>query len=289
MRRDASTQVGFDAAVVDATLDSLLSRWSARRRKNAPLLVGISGLQGSGKSTFTRQLAVAAAARNVRAEALSLDDFYLGRRARQQLARSIHPLLATRGMPGTHDVDLLTATITALASASARDPIALPRFDKGRDTRLPPSRWSRVTVPPQMILLEGWCVGLPPQAPNALARAINVLEREDDPDGAWRRWVNAQLEHTYAPLWQRLDRLILLQAPDFAVVARWRDEQEDALRQRQASRAMDAAVLRRFLLHFERLSRHALRDLPTHADLRLLLRRDRTVRGFARTTSTSTD
>ena len=285
MRRDASTQPGYATEVVATTLDDVLAASSARRQHRAPLLIGVSGLQGSGKSTFARQLANAAAARGVSCGILSLDDFYLGRRTRQQLARDIHPLLATRGVPGTHDVDLLTATITELASASARSPVALPRFDKGRDTRLPPSRWPRVTTPPQLILFEGWCVGLPPQAPDALTQAINALERMEDRDGVWRHWVNAQLGNAYARLWQRLDRLVVLEAPDFAVVTRWRDEQEDALRQRCAPQAMNAAALRRFLMHYERLSRHALRELPARADLRLLLRRDRTVLAVAHTTS----
>ncbi len=281
MRRDASTQAGFAPAVVDVALQSLHAWLRAQRPRRTPLLVGVSGLQGSGKSTFARQLAQAATARGMRTEALSLDDFYLGRRARRQLAGTIHPLLATRGVPGTHDLDLLISTIAALAAVRADRPLALPRFDKGHDTRLPPSRWRRVRSTPRLILLEGWCVGLPAQPAAALARAINRLEREDDRDGTWRRWVNAQLGDMHARLGQRLDRLILLEAPDFAVVSRWRDEQERVLRQRHAPLAMDAPALRRFLLHYERLSQHALRELPAHADLRFLLRRDRTVRTHA--------
>ena len=278
MRRDASSQAGFAPAVVDVALQSLHAWLRAQPPRQTPLLVGISGLQGSGKSTFARQLARAATAHGLRTEALSLDDFYLGRRARRQLAGTVHPLLATRGVPGTHDLDLLVSTIAALAAARADRPLALPRFDKGRDTRLPPSRWRRVRSAPRLILLEGWCVGLPPQPAAALARAVNVLERMDDRDGRWRRWVNARLDDMHARLGQRLDRLILLEAPGFAVVSRWRDDEEHRLRQRRAPQAMDAPALRRFLLHYERLSRHALRVLPARADLRFVLRHDRSVR-----------
>ncbi|WP_379989354.1 kinase [Dokdonella soli] len=264
--------------MVDATLDTALGWLRARPRTAAPLLVGLSGLQGSGKSTFARQLAAAARRCGTPTEVLSLDDFYLGRRARMRLARDVHPLLATRGVPGTHDLALLTHTVADLAHANVRRPVPVPRFDKGRDTRLPPSRWRGVTTPPRLILLEGWCVGVPPQPGNRLASPLNALERNEDTDGRWRRWVNAQLADAYADLWRRFDRLILLEAPGFAVVTRWRDEQERALRARHAPQAMGTAALQRFLMHYERLSRHALRTLPACADLRLVLRRDRSVR-----------
>ncbi|HEU4665919.1 MAG TPA: kinase [Dokdonella sp.] len=276
MRADASTR-GQAAEVVERVLDASLAR---PPRTSRPLLVGISGVQGSGKSTLARELAAAARRRGVRCEVLSLDDFYYGRRDRLRLARARHPLFATRGVPGTHDVALLLRTIDALGRASERRPVRVPRFDKGRDTRVVPSRWRRATQPPALILLEGWCVGLPAQAPGALRRPVNALERDEDRDGRWRGLVNRELEQDYAHLWRRLDRLVALQAPSFDVVLRWRDEQERALRMRGAPRAFDRAALPRFLMHFERLSRHALRVLPRVADIRLALDRHRRVRAI---------
>jgi D-glycerate 3-kinase len=183
-------------------------------------------------------------------------------------------------VPGTHDIALLTQTLHSLADANARKPVRVPRFDKGRDARVSPSRWRRVTAAPRLILLEGWCVGVPAQPGRALVRAINALERIEDRDGQWRRWVNAQLADAYTSLWHRLDALATLEAPGFAHVAHWRDQQEHALRQRHAPHAMDAAALARFLMHYERLSRHALRELPARADLRIALRADRSVRAL---------
>jgi D-glycerate 3-kinase len=191
--------------------------------------------------------------------------------ARAALARTVHPLLRTRGVPGTHDVGLLQRTLAALRRASPQRPAWLPRFDKGRDTRLPPSRWRRIARAPALVILEGWCIGVAPQAPAALRVSLNRLEREQDRDGRWRRWVNAQLEQHYAPLWQRIERLALLQAPAWAIVARWRDEQERARRLRHAPHALARAALRDFLMHYERLGRHALRTLPARAHLRIVL------------------
>jgi D-glycerate 3-kinase len=275
MPHDAITQARYADAVVQEVLGASIP---SRGEKTSPWLVGLSGLQGSGKSTLAAQLVDLATRRGMFALALSIDDFYLGRAQRQRLARDVHPLLATRGVPGTHDVDLLHETLDALRAATPASPARVPRFDKGLDTRVAPSHWRRVGQTPELVILEGWCVGVPPQGKTALARPVNRLERDEDCDARWRRWVNAQLERNYASLWRRLDRLIMLQAPAFAIVARWRDEQERALRRRNAPRALSPAALRRFLMHYERLSQQALRALPAQADVRIVLDEDRRVR-----------
>jgi D-glycerate 3-kinase len=133
-----------------------------------------------------------------------------------------------------------------------------------------------VKHPPRFVILEGWCVGVPPQSDAELKRPINELERKDDAHGVWRTWVNDQLKRNYVPLWKRFDELSMLQAPSFDVVLRWRDQQERALRARQAARAQSTAQLRWFLQHYERLSRQALKTIPAFADMRLVLdaRRD---------------
>jgi D-glycerate 3-kinase len=272
MGRDASTQAGYPDAVVAAVLGLASPPWRAR-----PWLLGISGLQGSGKSTLARQVIAAARRSGLPVLSMSIDDFYLGRAARRRLAREVHPLLATRGVPGTHDVGLLLDTLAALPTATRTRPVRVPRFDKGSDSRRPPSRWARVVCAPQLVILEGWCVGIPPQRAAELARPLNRLERDEDPDARWRNWVNERIEEDYVPLWRHLDRLALLQAPGWRVVERWRGQQERSLRARHAPRAMSPAQLRRFLMYYERLSRHALKTLPRGADLRLVLDPDRRV------------
>ncbi len=278
MPHDAITQTAYAERVVAAVLELATLAHAGRR----PWLIGLSGLPGSGKSTLAAQVVHAARRNGIAGLALSIDDFYLGRAARQQLARNVHPLLATRGVPGTHDVALLLRTLDALRVATPGHPARVPRFDKGRDTRLPPSRWRSVGHTPDFVILEGWCIGVPAQSAAELQHAVNRLERLQDHDARWRTWVNAQLEQCYAPLWRRLDRLALLQAPDYAVVRCWRDEQEQPLRRRKAPHAMSPAALRQFLLHYERLSRHALQTLPARADLRIVLGRDRRVRRLVR-------
>lgn len=256
-----------DASTQNSTLAGLLLDQYAGRiaRSKRPYLLGISGLQGSGKSTLAREVKTQAEARGWATEILSLDDFYYSRSDREALAHQVHPLLRTRGVPGTHEIELLMSVLAALPHASDKLPVTYPRFDKGRDTRVPPSRWPRVTRPPKLIILEGWALGIRPQLQSALEDPVNELERTEDPGGTWRHWVNKQLRG-YQPLWRKLDALVVLQAPNWEVVRQWRSEQEEQLLARHAPLAMEASAMERFLAHFERLSRHALATLPALAD-----------------------
>lgn len=246
---------------------------AARALPAATPVFAIAGLQGSGKSTFAAQVAAHAEARGLRVAVLSLDDFYLTRARRRRLAADVHPLLATRGPPGTHDVALGGEVLDALR---AGHDVALPRFDKLADDRLAEAAWPRVEGRVDLVLFEGWCLKATPQDAAALARPLNALERDEDPDGRWRRYCNEALRRDYPALWARIDALWFLQPPGFAVVRAWRWEQEQALLAREPGRTgMDRARLDRFIQHYERTSRHLLATLPAVADRIVQLDADR--------------
>lgn len=258
------TAAGFDAPLVERVLADALAP--------GVKVYGICGLQGTGKSTLAAQVAALARSRGLRMAVLSVDDFYLGRRERQRLARRVHPLLATRGPPGTHDTALACATLDALRSGV---PVALPRFDKLADTRIAPSRWRRVEAVDR-VLFEGWFLATPPQDAQELREPINAVERDEDPDSTWRRYCNEALAGDYPPLWSRIDRLLFLQPPGFETVPQWRWQQEQSLQSRRAGPyAMDRARVERFVQVFERVSRQALRTLPGIADWTLRLDAER--------------
>lgn len=224
---------------------------------------GLTGLQGTGKSTLAADMAAMARRRGLAVVVLSIDDFYLGRRERLALGRQVHPLLATRGPPGSHDLALAIETLDGLR-AGRRMP--LPRFDKIADRRLPPSRWPLAPAGTRLVLFEGWFHRVPPEPAQALAEPLNALERDEDPDGTWRGYCNDALAG-YAPLWTRLDHLLWLRGPGFEVVPTWRWQQEQTLQAAHPGRrAMDRDQVERFVLFFERTSRQALRTLPGLAD-----------------------
>ena len=243
-----------------------------------PLLVAINGAQGSGKSTACDYLRNELEATfGLQVLSLSLDDFYHTRGDRMGLATSVHPLLATRGVPGTHDMNLLQQTLAALlAGESGR--VDIPRFDKALDDRRPRSSRDVFIGPADIILLEGWCLGARGQSAAELARPVNALEAEEDPDGRWRNYVNEALERDFVPLYTRVDQWIMLAAPSFDCVYRWRLEQEQKLAGRSQGHAiMHEVELTRFIQFYERLSRHCLEQLPPLVDYHYQLDEQRQV------------
>jgi D-glycerate 3-kinase len=181
-------------------------------------------------------------------------------------------LLAVRGPPGTHDVALAGAALDQLRAPGR---IALPAFDKAADDRRPRAGWRTVGTPVDVVILEGWCVGARAQGAAALAQPVNALEAEEDPEGRWRAYVNAQLDGRYQDLFARLHELVLLQAPSFEVVLGWRQEQEKKLIA-GAGYGMPETEVARFVAHYERLTRWILAEMPGRARLVFPLAQDRT-------------
>lgn len=218
-----------------------------------------------------------------RAVVLSLDDYYLSKAERSALAAQVHPLLSTRGVPGTHTQPELHAALKQLRVLGSGQTFALLRFDKATDDRM---REKRICSGPlDLVLFEGWCVGARPESEAALVQPINELEATEDRDGAFRRFVNAQLEGPYAALWRELDMLVYLAAPDLQAVQSFRNQQEEKLRASrpppaplqaghvghtghagQPMEIMDEKALRRFVQHFERVTVNMLRTTPADAD-----------------------
>jgi len=259
----------YRATVDDALLPLSFAIAQRVRHSDQLTVVGLCGSQGSGKSTASAVLCELLRQDDLPAAALSIDDFYLPRAQREELARTVHPLLRTRGVPGTHDVELAQAVIDSLALAELTP---LPSFDKSVDDRRPRNQWTQFQGPARVVILEGWCVGATPQSPAELADPANPLERDEDAEGRWRRYVNAQLAGPYRSLFDRLSPLVLLQAPSFEVVYGWRLEQEHKLRERllregsDASGVLSDAAVSRFINHYERLTRHILSEMPQRAD-----------------------
>lgn len=230
-------------------------------------VVGLCGPQGSGKSTGAEVMRLLLRAEGFRVAILSLDDLYLTRAERARLASTTHPLLATRGPPGSHDLALGHEVLGRLL----REPrVALPSFDKATDDRRPVEQWRTFEGPADVVLFEGWCVGARPEPEDCLAAPINELERDLDANGTWRRFVNVALAQ-YQSLFSRIGFQILLQPPGFEVVARWRREQEAKLRDRQGKARSDLRVMTddevdRFVQHYERLTRHIIKEMPPRSD-----------------------
>ncbi|QFU76732.1 hypothetical protein EY643_14305 [Halioglobus maricola] len=274
-------------ALPPAYLDSAL-KWFApvanllvehQNGARRPLLVAVNGSQGSGKSTLCAYLVSRFRHEHgLVALSLSLDDFYLTRAERQELAASVHPLFATRGVPGTHDMALLLKTLEAMLAGET--PV-IPRFDKATDDRAPAEAWEYPEAPVDIILLEGWCLGARSVDTAELAVPVNALESLEDTDGAWRDRVNQALATDFPVLYDLVDEWLMLKAPSFDCVYRWRLEQEEKLAQRRAgSGVMSAEEVGRFIQHYQRVTNHCLQQLPRRVNHLFTLDSDRKIESY---------
>lgn len=272
----AAMRIDNDLSPLLESLYLPLAAWllSARGEATRTRVVGVCGAQGSGKSTLCRLLCtVMGEAFGEAAVALSIDDIYETRERREELAREVHPLFATRGVPGTHDVELGMSTLATLTTLGDGQALRLPAFDKARDTRAPEDQWRCRQGPVGTVFFEGWCVGAVAESDAALMEPINRLEREEDPDGVWRRTVNDRLGGDYQRLFDLIDIMILLRVDGMHRVFEWRRLQEHKLAAAVArapdadSRIMTDEQVDHFIMHYERLTRHILSEMPARADI----------------------
>ena len=241
-----------------ASASSIVSKWveQYRHKSSQCQLLFVSGAQGIGKSTIVENIAASSGGKIL---ALSLDDFYLTKPERKVLAESVHPLMQMRGAPGTHDLSLMHDTLDALVAPTSWKPVLAPLFHKAIDDRVSSSNWRAIEKQPDVIIIEGWMMGVLPDPSSPVSAPVNDIEAEDA-DGRWRRYQEDQLSREYAKLWDRADSFFHLDAPNFECVLQWRLQQEQsnlALGDKPLSDAQRSWVSR-FIQHYERLTRRML-------------------------------
>ncbi len=249
-----------------------------------PVIVGLNGAQGSGKSTLSQYLSQMMPMQfGVNCHVLSIDDFYLSKAKRKKLAASVHPLLAIRGVPGTHDVPRLLDALAGFIEPAVQS-VTVPIFDKLKDDCTRRVHKIQKSAKPTIVLFEGWCVGIPAQRQLALSVPASSFEFSNDNNGVWRSYVNERLGADYADVFKLLDRLSMLKPPCFEAVYDWRVDQEIRLvaRRRQefsseSIRGMSVKEVGEFVENFRRLTCHALEVLPGIANETWELQADRLV------------
>ncbi len=252
-----------------------LSSWiySVYKKDKKIKIIGLSGGQGAGKSTITKILKFILKKKyGINLCVFSLDDFYKTKIERLKMSKKIHPLFLTRGVPGTHDIALLSRTVKNLTKKKEFKTVLIPKFDKSKDDRAKKSEWAKVSQRPNIIILEGWCVGATHQKNKELKKPINYIEEKYDINLKWRKKINDDLKKNYKKIFKKIDKLIYLKAPSFNYIFKWRLLQEQKLKLTSKNKnIMSKSEIRKFIMFYERITKNMMRNFSKISDLTIFL------------------
>ena len=236
--------------------------------KKKMIIVGLSGGQGSGKTTITQILKIILKEKyNLNTLNFSIDDFYKTLQQRKKMSKNIHNLFLTRGVPGSHDLVLLNKCFNFLKKKHFK-PFYLPKFDKSLDDRKSKKLWKKVIKKPDIVIFEGWCVGAKHQNLKKLNKSINSLEKKYDISNIWRNTVNNYLKNEYKKIFKLIDKMIFLKIPNFFYVYKWRMLQEKKLKlSSKGKKIMNSSQIRKFIMFYERITKQMIEDLKNSASV----------------------
>ncbi len=236
-----------------------VSFWIANKvNKKKPIIIGLAGGQGTGKTTISSIInLILVKYFKLKVFKISIDDFYKTRKERYKLSKKVHPLLMTRGVPGTHDIDLILRFFRIIKKRNFKS-LSLPKFDKSIDDRFKKNQWYKIKSKPDVIIFEGWCVGAKSQKNIELKKPINLLEKKQDKSMKWRKYVNFQLTGKYKVFHNMLDCLLYLKAKNFSLLRRWRLKQEKKLflksKNKKNLKIMNKNEVLNFMMTYQRIT-----------------------------------
>ena len=244
---------------------------SKKTERKRPYFVGLAGGQGTGKTTVSSLLKIILTKYfKLKVFKISIDDFYKTRKERINLSKRVHPMLLTRGVPGTHDINMMLSFFRKIKSKNFKR-FKLPAFNKSIDDRFNKKKWYDLKIRPDVIIFEGWCVGAKSEKNNSLKKTINSMEKIKDQKQIWRKYVNQQLKLKYKNLYSQLDCLIYLKAKNFSLLQKWRLKQERKLwlssKSKSNLKIMSKGDVISFMQTYQRITQNMFRYMPKYASI----------------------
>ena len=250
-------------------------------KKNKKIkIIGLTGGQGAGKSTITQIIKLILNYKyNLKVVYFSIDDFYETLGERTKLSKNIHKLFKTRGVPGTHDINLVEKFFLTIKNKKFKK-IKLPKFNKLIDDRFKKNHWQNIKKKPEIVILEGWCVGAKAEQSSSLKKPINFLEKYEDKDLKWRKYVNEKLKKEYKKVFSMIDHYIFMKVPNFKMVFKWRVLQEKKLKKKSSykKKAMSNNEIKRFIMFYQRITLQMIKDLSKSANVVMFLKKDHEIK-----------
>tara|TARA_B100000676_G_scaffold258363_1_gene266753 strand:- start:44 stop:967 length:924 start_codon:yes stop_codon:yes gene_type:complete len=246
---------------------------SKKADKKRPYFVGLAGGQGTGKTTISSLIRIILTKYfKLNVFRISIDDFYKTRKERISLSKRVHPMLMTRGVPGTHDINMMLNFFKKTKSRKFKR-LKLPTFNKAIDDRFTKKKWYDLKKRPDVIIFEGWCVGARSEKNATLRKTINSMEKTKDQKQIWRKFVNQQLKSNYKNLYSQLNCLIYLKAKNFSLLQKWRLKQERKLwvNSKVKSKIMSRGDVLNFMQTYQRITQNMFRFTPKYASIILNL------------------
>ena len=244
---------------------------SKKSTKKRPFFVGLAGGQGTGKTTISSLIKIILTKYfKLKVFRISIDDFYKTRKERINLSKRVHPMLLTRGVPGTHDINMMLNFFKKAKSKKFKR-LKLPTFNKAIDDRFSKKHWYDLKVRPDVVIFEGWCVGAKSEKNNTLKKTINSMEKAKDQKQIWRKYVNQQLKLKYKNLYSQLNCLIYLRAKNFSLLQKWRLKQERKLwiksKIKSNLKIMSRGDVINFMQTYQRITQNMFRHMPKYASI----------------------
>ena len=247
-----------------------------------PFLIGLAGGQGTGKTTTSSIIKIILEKYfKLNVFKISIDDFYKTRKERVFLSKKIHPMLLTRGVPGTHDINMMLNFFKKVKSKKFKS-LQLPNFNKAIDDRFAKKWWYNIKKRPDVIIFEGWCVGAKPEKNATLNKAINSMEKKKDQKKIWRKYVNQHLKLKYKDLYSQLNCLIYLKAKNFSLLQKWRLKQENKLwlksKKNSKHKIMNKENVISFMQTYQRITENMFKKMTKHASILINLGSDHQIK-----------
>ena len=244
---------------------------SKKTNKKRPYFVGLAGGQGTGKTTISSLIKIILIKYfKLKVFKISIDDFYKTRKERINLSKKVHPMLLTRGVPGTHDINMILNFFKKSKSKKFKR-LKLPTFNKAVDDRFDKKKWHDLKNKPDVIIFEGWCVGAKSENSITLKRTINSMEKLEDQQQIWRKYVNQQLKTKYKNLYSQLNCLIYLKAKNFSLLQKWRLKQERKLwlksKKNSKLKIMNRGDVINFMQTYQRITQNMFKNMPKYASI----------------------
>ncbi len=250
--------------------------WIAKKADNKkPYFVGLAGGQGTGKTTISSIIKIILEKYfKLKVFKISIDDFYKTRKERIALSKKVHPMLLTRGVPGTHDISMMLDFFKKSKARKFKS-MKLPNFNKAIDDRFPKNKWNTINKRPDVIIFEGWCVGARAETNKTLKKSLNSMEKANDHKLVWRKYVNQQLKTKYKKLYSQLNCMIYLKAKNFSLLQKWRLKQEHKLwlktKKKGGHKIMSKGDVINFMRTYQRITQNMFKNMPKYASIILNL------------------